>query len=354
VDVTTTSSKAITQPLFAGNALKTERKPALSVLVLSDGRPGRFRRSETILNALNRSYQVDTSTIEVPAFSAMQRKLLRLLDGRPVPAGLFKRVCGIDPQSYRRPDLLVSSGGNTLYPSMMLARHWRIPNIFSGDRKIYHEGIDLVLTMNPDNAHYSNTEFVLNSVAVDPRKLPSPSRPAQRVGVLVGGSTDEIVYDADDWLALFELAQSLSLSGLETTLVTSPRTPDIFYNLLDDRPLEFDLIDFRTKGPGSIDDIYELDGLVVTIDSTSMVVESVCARRPVCVVTPSKMHDFKDRPLFERLAAENRIHICNGVDKDMTALTQRMNNLTSMTGDALAELADVIEQRIGERLRKAQ
>ena len=80
---------------------------------------------------------------------------------------------------------------------------------------------------------------------------------------------------------------------------TSRRTDDAIADRLgelaarEDSPIA-DFIDFRNSGPGTLPSLFARSEMIMcTADSSSMISEAVCARRPVLGITPEH-HSYTD------------------------------------------------------------
>ena len=112
---------------------------------------------------------------------------------------------------------------------------------------------------------------------------------ATTLGLLIGGDSGTVRYQPGDWERLLQLL-SKGDSQLSWIVSNSRRTPAhvsdqiAAYTTRDPR-VRF--VDVRQPGAMKLADLFAAcDGVVATIDSSSMISEAVWARKPVVVLEP--------------------------------------------------------------------
>lgn len=117
--------------------MKTAAKPKLHVLALSDTRPGHFNKTRALIRALGFHFDIKVDWLEIHLRVPALRRPLAMMLNHSGPTRTFGnlfewcyRRCGT--MASKPPDLIVSTGGNTLYASAMLARRFVRPNVFVG------------------------------------------------------------------------------------------------------------------------------------------------------------------------------------------------------------------------------
>lgn len=106
----------------------------ISILALSDGRPGHFNKTKALINALaaHAAVQVNWQNVNL-RFSALRPFLSFLINkGLRLPSASWLKLFYSGASSPISPDLIISTGGNTLYANVLLARVHGCPNIFIG------------------------------------------------------------------------------------------------------------------------------------------------------------------------------------------------------------------------------
>jgi mitochondrial fission protein ELM1 len=336
--------------------------PHTRVLLLSDGRPGHYRQSEGVVAALRRRGPVFVDRVELrtilPIPKAFVPKLARILP----PARTLSLLHGLDPDGFKRPDLIVSAGGSTLGANVALSRLWGVPNVFNGSTRGFPlEAFELILTPYASVAVAPNVVTGPKPTPFDPDGIPDGRTLAlakdmwgARVSVLIGGPTPYADFDAEDWARLAALVQALvSDWACRVTIVTSPRTPEAAYAsvlpLAARNPGTVSVIDYRTAGPGSIETAFDCDLILVTSDSMSMTTEAALSRRPAIALAPRKVKPNKDDEAIEGLVAEKWLAVLPLASTDAGALVAAAVALRPIAHNHLDRLADLLTAVIVRR-----
>lgn len=110
-------------------------RKALKVLALSDGRPGHFNKTKALITALESQCDISLTWKEVRLRHSFLRRPLNLLlnhfNWKPKPSQV-PLFCRGDTDAITQPDLILSTGGNTLVPNILFARAFNCPNLFVG------------------------------------------------------------------------------------------------------------------------------------------------------------------------------------------------------------------------------
>ena len=274
-------------------AVRTSAAAPLAVWLLSDGAPGHLSQSRGIVDALATRRAVEVTTVELKVRSTLWKRLGRLALPRIRDAAAwFRRIYGVAPPP-GRPELIVSSGANTLLANALLARLHRVPNVYSGTLKGYDPAaFDRVFTVVPLDVacnHVLPLPPVPGELA---RPLPLPPEGEKRIAVLVGGDGAGYVFNEADWRAFGAgLATLARREGARLLLTTSRRTGAAAETLLREHlPAEL-LADavWWSQAPRKVmrDFLAASQAIVVTEDSLSMVAESLYSGRPVISVAPA-------------------------------------------------------------------
>lgn len=269
-----------------------EVKP-LTVWLLSDGAPGHLSQSRGIVDALATRREVEVVTVDLKVRSTLWKRLGRLaLPHIRDAAGWLQRIYGAPPPP-GRPELIVSSGANTLLANALLARLHRVANVYSGTLKGYDPAaFDRVFTVVPLDVacnHVLPLPPVPGELA---RPLPLPPEGGKHIAVLVGGDGAGYVFNEADWRAFGAgLATLARREGARLLLTTSRRTGAAAEAWLrDSLPAEriADAV-WWSQAPRKVmrDFLGAAQAIVVTEDSLSMVAESLYSGRPVVSVSPA-------------------------------------------------------------------
>lgn len=265
---------------------------AVKVWVLSDGAPGHLSQSRGIVDALATRCDVQVTTIMLRVRSSVWKRLGRLL--LPVISNQqawLSRTYDIDVPA-GTPQLIVSSGANTLLANALLARQTGAVNVYSGTLKGYaasaYRCVFTVVPLGAGNNHVLPLPPVPGELT---RALPFVMTEQRRIAVLVGGDGAGYVYTPEDWRQFARsLTQLAERHQARLLLTTSRRTSVEAEGLLREHiPLAL-LADavWWSDAPRAVvrDFLAASSGVVVTEDSLTMVAESIYSARPVIAVSP--------------------------------------------------------------------
>lgn len=282
----------------------------LSILILSDGRPGHYHLSDGVAAAIGRRRPVKVQRLAIERRKAAPGRLLATALGLGVPPGLVLRFgYGLDPHVLPVADVVVSAGGDTLAANVAASRLMGVTNVFCGTlRHFQPEAFGLVVSSYARHARLPRHLVALKPNGIDPDTLPQrvslgqlgAGRSPRLAGLLIGGPSGLFHWRDDEWQRLLDFLDTSHVAlGVRWVVSTSRRTPDAVADrlqMLAARPASpiADLIDFRCAGPGTLPQLFgAVDAILATEDSSTMLSEAVCARLPVVGVAPER-HAFKD------------------------------------------------------------
>lgn len=288
----------------------------LSVLIVSDGRPGHYHLSEGVVAAMARRRSISRERLDVGRPRLPVRVLATLLRHGIGPPMLLWLAHGRGPSDLPAADVVVAAGGETIVAAVAAGRLLGAPVIYCGTlRHVGVEQVALVISSYRSHADLPRHIVTLKPSAFDPdvpmgtdasALHPTNDGPAhhRRVGLLIGGNSGLFDWREADWHRLETLVQACHAQfGWRWHVSTSRRTPGPVADRLralagrptggsEANPIEV-LIDYRTAGPGTLPGLLSaVDAAVVTEDSSTMLSEAVAARLPVVGVSPTR-HDFK-------------------------------------------------------------
>lgn len=342
----------------------------LTILILSDERPGHYHLAEGVAAAIARRTPV---TIE----------RIRLQRRRPAPARVLAGTLklGLSPEAvlhggYRlhtplpeRTDLVISAGGDTLSANVAASRIYGAPNIFCGSlRHFPAEAFALVVSSYARHAQRPRHLVTLKPNGMDPDSLPAdlrghtfgPAEPPRIAGLLLGGPSGLFHWADDEWSALATfLTASHHSHGIRWIVSTSRRTPDRAADLFVDLAREAaspiaELIDFRTAGPGTLPRLFgSVEAILATEDSSTMLSEAVCARLPVVGVAPSR-HAFKneEREYRALLTSEGWCQSLPLAALTPDAFLSALAEVRPLAENHLDRLADALTERLPDLFRR--
>lgn len=135
------------------------------IWIVSEGSPGHVSQSHGLVKSMGELVESNTTIIETrQKFGGLMRLYYRLwlsLSGRAFSKKFLKERLFCDVPSGRCPDLIVSSGGKSVFAAKSLAMHYSTDFVFLGERKPYPSNwFDIVLTPSP-------FETDVNDVAIE-------------------------------------------------------------------------------------------------------------------------------------------------------------------------------------------
>ena len=273
----------------------------LRVWILSDGAQGHISQSQGIVDSLAEAYTLEVTIIPLTVRSRFWKRLGRLLlSWIFVPEHWLHMVYAIKIPNGERPDLIVSSGANTLLANGLLAKQYLAVNVYSGRIRGYPARCySVIFSVVPEGNVTNNCVLPLPPVPSAIYRT-SPSKATERVeqklllAVLIGGNGAGCVYRENDWRFLADfLTQSCQKQGWKLLLTTSRRTGAEAEAILKKNiPVDYleDVVWWSEKPRPVISDfLTQANAIVVTEDSLTMIAESIYSRRPVLTCAPQNV-----------------------------------------------------------------
>ncbi len=268
----------------------------MKLLLLSDDRPGHANLSEGIAAAIARHHTVSIERMDVsrgrwpgPVAALATRSVFS-------DARILSTIYGINPDELPAADIVISAGSETLAANICAARLLGAQNIFYGSLRQYRASdFTLVLTSYRQLVKGSNVVQAMKPSALDPDTIPAveAGQAPRCLGLLVGGPSGGINYTKSDWQQLSDLLTATKhQAGIAWIVSNSRRTPHEATALLrdlatEDGPIRH-FINVDDPGGMTLPDLFrDVDGVVCTADSSSMISEVIWARRPLLAVSPS-------------------------------------------------------------------
>ncbi len=335
----------------------------LRILILSDGRPGHYHLAEGVAAAIKRRRPVAVEKREIARRRAVPGRVLAwMLAGRVSPSLVLKVGYGVNLERGTQYDVVISAGGDTLAANVAAARLTATANIFCGTlRRVPPEAMSLVISSYARHAARPRHLVALKPSGIDPDTL-SPATKSIRTsgrlpvtaGLLIGGNSGFFTYRADEWARLIEFINaSYCETGTRWIVSTSRRSPDIVADHIAklasraDSPIA-EFIDFRTAGAGTLPRLFaQVEAILCTEDSSTMISEAVCARLPVIGVSPAQ-HGFKDeereyRSFMER---EGWCRFIGLAELTPSTFGEALRSVKPLKENHLDRLADQLRERL--------
>ena len=273
-------------------------KPVLKVWCLSDGKPGHYNQSKGLLQTLGLGYTLQLEWLDMRLRFRWLRWLMRIMINRGVAnQWLVNRHELTLPAG--KPDLILSTGGNTSFLNAALASLLGCKNYYLGSlRGLNPERFTLVFTIEPVTGATNNIVMPLAPVPVDheARRQASEALKKEHQGplwtMLIGGSTREYRYAEEEWQALAAEMNRLAMAhGIRWLITTSRRTGEKIEQALQ-QALDADHLAeavWYAAQPRKVMTAYlgSAERIFCTEDSLSMLTEAVTSGKPVTSLYPA-------------------------------------------------------------------
>lgn len=329
----------------------------LRIWVLSDGAQGHVSQSQGIVDSLADAYSVQVTVIPLKLRSRFWKRLGRLLLPWIVtPNRWLQMVYDISIPSNEHPDLIVSSGANTLLANGLLAKQYSAANVYSGRlRGFPARCYSVIFTVVPEGKVSNNCVLPLPPVPAAIYRVSPVIQTEETLlqTVLIGGDGAGCVYSEDDWRLFAKfLNQSCQKQGWKLLLTTSRRTGAEAEAILKQNISSDYIADvvWWSENPRRVmsDFLTRATAIIVTEDSLSMVAESIYARRPVLTCAPKNvvtnandsaaLTSYESAGLIRRMTLEETV-----IDKISTSSFQTKINQTQKFPDIPAMIRAAIQ-----------
>jgi mitochondrial fission protein ELM1 len=297
------------------------------VWILSEGSPGHVSQSQGLVSALAKRIELDSTVLQTrPQINGFARDLVRLwmgACGKPLGGDLLKRWFMVEiPAGVPAPDLIVASGGKSVYAARSLALKFRVPLVFLGERKPFPSAwFHTVFTPSPLESAANDVQIEMIPTGITPEVADAAARawqdrPAGKLwAMIIGGASASHRYTVEDWQALGKGMNQLALThGIRWLVTTSRRTgapaEAILRQHLDPRAIARAVWWAETPEKMVAAFLGSAEWVFVTQDSVTMVTEAVASGRPTVVTWPTGttlkaaglLHGY-----FKRLVVASRI-----------------------------------------------
>ena len=290
--------------------------------IVSEGSPGHISQSVGLAEGIAALEPVQTVIINGRAkIRGWLRPLVRHSMGKtgnPLSDHMLQWVAEVEiPENCPAPDLVISSGGKSVYAATTLARRNGVPYIYIGERKPYpaewfHTVVSPVLRESSTNS----IDVELIPTSVPPELIAQKGKVAPGLWcMIIGGASRSHRFEELDWINLAKGMNAQSeRKNIRWLLTTSRRTGTAAEAALK-KYLNPDILEdaiWWAEKPRK--ELYEFmvlsEVLFVTQDSVTMVTEAVSVGKPVVAIYPSRV-DFPDdsfmRAYLDRLETNGRI-----------------------------------------------
>jgi len=273
-----------------------------TVWIVSEGSPGHVSQSGGLADALSAVVSLRTVTVKGrTTVRGWLRPVIRRIMGsqgrRALSEKLLRRVADVDiPADGSPPDLIISSGGKSVFTAKTLAGRYGVPYVFIGERKPFPaEWFHTVISPVPGESSANSIDVELIPTPVTPEMIAQKGTVQRGIWcMIIGGASRSHRFSEKDWIDLAEgmnaLAKRENIRWLLTTSRrTGPQVETVIKKYLGADVIE-DAIWWAEKPRR---ELYEFmacsEVLFVTQDSVTMVTEAVASGKPVVTVRPTDM-----------------------------------------------------------------
>lgn len=316
-------------------------KPQKLVWVISDDIPGHFNQSKGILLALEQLYELKVEWISVKLKSGAFRSILSLLLNHFSPAiSLFPLFYKGQLPAGQNPDIVVGAGGRTSFAVAWLGQYFKAKNIFSGSLRHLKASLFTAVLILEQSKQPEVITMPVSPMPVNQQRLQQAAQawrndhPVMQQplwAILIGGDGAGAVYQDSDWLTLAQQLNSLAeTQHIRWLISTSRRTGAQAEQLLQqavDSQYIADAVWWSTEPRPVMTTFLGLaEKVVCTVDSMSMIMESISAMRPVFVIKPDPFKpDQQYANAIQQLQQKQLIHA-----DLLSTLHQNMNHTVQL------------------------
>ena len=298
----------------------TDTRKERLVWIVSEGSPGHVSQSVGLAEALAKQMPIRVERIECrPRLNGTARSLVRAWmgrGGRALPEWVLRRWLRVDlsATTVPKPDLILSSGGKSVFAARTLAARSGAPYVFLGERKPYpSEWFHTVFTPSVRETGVNDVliEMIPTQVtkeSVEKAAAAWTGRPPGRLwAMVIGGASVSHRYTDADWDALAAGMNALARrEGIRWLVTTSRRTGAAAETRLRaglEQAAVAAAVWWAEKPEKKMQAFLgSAERVVVTQDSVTMVTEAVASGREVVVVRPADVRFPRDSFMLGYLA----------------------------------------------------
>jgi mitochondrial fission protein ELM1 len=305
---------------------------SIKILKITDSRAGHIAISDGIISAIQKTHQVEIIVLDIATRAKIFLRIFRfilkynLMYNKFVLNDLFIKIFY---KNYHKPyeniDLIVSTGGDTLFINTWLSRILNVKNIFSGslrgiDPKYFFLILSNLNTKNCINLSIAPTQMIdsndLHNKVEHFCNENEIDKNSKYFVLLIGGDGGGYKYTKEDYENLvYSFISLVKRYNVKALITTSRRTGIKYEKLLKESFSNYsDNIAYSVyyaENPEKVVAVYlKLASVVfVTEESGSMITESLISKKPVFTLSPKIVKEQKQYKLFlDNLVEQMRIN----------------------------------------------
>ena len=333
-----------------------------TIWVISEGSPGHICQSEGLANALSEQMECCSVTVKgrenIRGWLRSSVKFTMKIRGGAVSDSFLRKVADIEiPEGADNPDLLVCSGGKSVFAAKALSVKYDAPLVFIGERKRFPaDWFHTVVSPVPAESAENVIDVELIPTGVTSTFIAKRGMPENGLWcMIIGGASRSHHFKKSDWQTLAQGMNALAeREKIHWLLTTSRRTGAEAEALIKEGLDESNLKDSIWWSEKPRRELYEFmarsELLCVTQDSVTMVTEAVSSGRPVVSVYPDEVVFPSDSFLpsyFDRLEYNRRMLRVSAAELQDADVSGFDFNL--LQEEILAPVACELAKRLGWR-----
>lgn len=282
----------------------------MNILVIKDDKPGHYNQTEGILLSLKEIYpHMTVEYIDIEIRSKVSRKLLRVLLNNFVT--FFQKGSSLKYIKYfykeftlprKKPDLIISTGGNTANLNAWFAKVYNARNILNGRLRGIREELFTKITTVLDLGYKNQIVLDVAPNTITSEKLETESHSFLKIhhlngvfySLLIGGNGAGYIYDDKFYEALIDFVIRVSKNDkIKWLITTSRRTPLKIEEKLRKRLEEHCayFVAYNEKPEKVLLPFLGSSKVVfVTEESSSMISEGISSQRPIYTLSPEEAY----------------------------------------------------------------
>lgn len=337
----------------------------MNVLVIRDDKPGHYHQTEGLLLSLREIYpEMTVEYTECEIRSKMSRSLLKVLLNHCTT--FFERSLSLEYIHYfyksynlppNKPDLILSTGGNTANLNVWFAKAYHGKNILNGRVRGLRETLFTKVTTVIDLGYPNQIVIDVAPNSITAEKLKTESHTfldlhrlqGEFYALLLGGDGAGYRYDDTFYEELIAFLKRISATDdIQWLITTSRRTPrkveEKLKHHLKDYAAYF--VAYNTKPEKILLPFLGASKAVfVTEESASMISEAIAARKPVYTLRSKEANpDRNYQKIVEKFLTKKwikRIDIHSAKDVEI-----RLDDFEALSSDSYVQTAKKIKEHL--------
>ncbi|WP_444959587.1 ELM1/GtrOC1 family putative glycosyltransferase [Microbulbifer sp. VVAC002] len=291
----------------------------MHILIIYDGKPGHLSPSLGLYQLLSRyskgnySYEITTSK---PALKALNKPIRLLTRHLARNTHKFIMLFHRNPSFKRKPDLIISFGGNSVAANIALTKKTQCMNIAIGNIYSFRK-TDFSLTLSTKEDIKKSRQYLpFSRIDVNLCKALGDNLKKKHhkpfYTLLIGGNGSGYKYTRKDYIDLIEELKKIAIyQNISWLISTSRRTPKYVAELIESNmPFDtcFNLLDYEAPNASLEEILGASEAVFITEDSSSMISEALALSKPIYTLVPQENKIYgAHKTLINKLYSETYI-----------------------------------------------